>query len=84
MNSLLMQVLWPPIFSAAISIRFSDVAVLLVFILLPSCLITLILIGRIICPKKKRSQSKAYRSPIEVTEGWVDLFNQSLLWVSGE
>ncbi|XP_062241260.1 myelin protein zero-like protein 3 [Platichthys flesus] len=53
----------------AISIRFSDVAVLLVFVLLPSGVITLILIVRIICPKKKRSQSKAYRSPIEVTEG---------------
>nr|XP_019950471.1 PREDICTED: myelin protein zero-like protein 3 [Paralichthys olivaceus] len=53
----------------AISVRFSDVAVLLVFILLPSGVITIILIGQIICPKKKHSQSKAYRSPIEVTEG---------------
>ncbi|XP_074497448.1 myelin protein zero-like protein 3 isoform X1 [Sebastes fasciatus] len=51
------------------SIRFSDVAVLLAFILLPSAIITLILIGRMLCPKKQRSQSKAYRSPIEVTEG---------------
>ncbi|XP_054458154.1 myelin protein zero-like protein 3 [Anoplopoma fimbria] len=51
------------------STRFSDVAVLLVFILLPSTLITLILIGRMLCPKKQRNQSKAYRSPIEVTEG---------------
>lgn len=51
------------------SIRFSDVAVLLAFILLPSAVITLILIGRMLCPKKRRSQSKAYRSPIEVTEG---------------
>ncbi|XP_068441433.1 myelin protein zero-like protein 3 isoform X2 [Clinocottus analis] len=51
------------------SIRFSDVAVLLAFILLPSAVITLILIGRMLCPKKQRSQSKAYRSPIEVTEG---------------
>lgn len=51
------------------SVRFSDVAVLLFFILLPSAIITLILIGRMLCPKKKRNQSKAYRSPIEVTEG---------------
>ncbi|XP_072249018.1 myelin protein zero-like protein 3 [Leuresthes tenuis] len=51
------------------SLRFSDVAVLLAFILLPSGVITLILIGRILCPKKERNQSKAYRSPIEVTEG---------------
>ncbi|KAE8295548.1 Myelin protein zero-like protein 3 Precursor [Larimichthys crocea] len=51
------------------SIRFSDVAVLLAFILLPSGIITLILIGRMLCPKKRRSQSKTYRSPIEVTEG---------------
>ncbi|XP_034557576.1 myelin protein zero-like protein 3 [Notolabrus celidotus] len=51
------------------SVRFSDVAVLLVFILLPSAIITLILIGRMLCPKKQRNQSKSYRSPIEVTEG---------------
>ncbi|XP_070684678.1 myelin protein zero-like protein 3 [Pempheris klunzingeri] len=51
------------------SIRFSDVAVLLFFILLPSAVITLILIGRMLCPKRQRNQSKTYRSPIEVTEG---------------
>lgn len=51
------------------SIRFSDVAVLLFFILLPSAVITLILIGRMMCPKKEHNQSKAHRSPIEVTEG---------------
>lgn len=51
------------------SIRFSDVAVLLAFILLPSAIITLVLIGRMLCPKKQQNQSKAYRSPIEVTEG---------------
>ncbi|KAM7413528.1 hypothetical protein PAMA_020756 [Pampus argenteus] len=53
----------------ALSIRFSDVAVLLCFILLPSTIITLILIGRMFCPKKQHSQSNTYRSPIEVTEG---------------
>ncbi|XP_029922136.1 myelin protein zero-like protein 3 [Myripristis murdjan] len=51
------------------SVRFSDVAVLLAFILLPSALITLILIGRMFCPTKQHRQSKTYRSPIEVTEG---------------
>ncbi|XP_030007436.1 myelin protein zero-like protein 3 isoform X3 [Sphaeramia orbicularis] len=51
------------------SIRFSDVAVLLAFILLPSAVITLILIGRMLCPKKHYNQSRAHRSPIEVTEG---------------
>ncbi|XP_039987752.1 myelin protein zero-like protein 3 isoform X2 [Xiphias gladius] len=51
------------------SIRFSDVVVLLAFILLPSAVITLILIGRMLCPKKQRNKSKVYRSPIEVTEG---------------
>ncbi|KAF0030737.1 hypothetical protein F2P81_017468 [Scophthalmus maximus] len=53
----------------AASVRFSDVTVLLVFILLPSTVVTLILIGRILFPKKERGQSKANRSPIEVTEG---------------
>lgn len=62
----------------ALSVRFSDVAVLLFFILLPSVVITLILIGRIICPKKKRSQSKTYRSPIEVTEGEEYAINPSV------
>ncbi|KAM9853571.1 myelin protein zero-like protein 3 [Aulostomus maculatus] len=51
------------------SLRFSDVAILLVFIILPSTVITLILIGRMLCPTKQHSQSKVYRSPIEVTEG---------------
>ncbi|XP_029374149.1 myelin protein zero-like protein 3 isoform X2 [Echeneis naucrates] len=52
----------------ASSIRFTDVAVLMVFILLPSAVITLVLIGRMFC-SKERNQSKAYRSPIEITEG---------------
>lgn len=53
----------------ASTIRFSDVAVLLAFVLIPSGLITFFLIGRMFCPKKQHNQSKAYRSPIEVTEG---------------
>lgn len=51
------------------SLRFSDVTLLLAFILIPSALLTFFLIGRILCPKKQRSQSKSHRSPIEVTEG---------------
>ncbi|XP_072310928.1 myelin protein zero-like protein 3 [Eucyclogobius newberryi] len=51
------------------SIRFSDVTLLLAFILLPSALLTFFLIGRVLCPKKQRSKSKSLRSPIEVTEG---------------
>ncbi|CAL1570804.1 unnamed protein product [Knipowitschia caucasica] len=53
----------------AARVRFSDVTLLLAFILLPSALLTFFLIGRILCPKKQRSQSKPTRSPIEVTEG---------------
>ncbi|XP_029026927.1 myelin protein zero-like protein 3 isoform X2 [Betta splendens] len=50
-------------------VRFSDVAVLLAFVLLPSAVVTLVLIGRILCPKEGHSQSKSHRSPIEVIEG---------------
>ncbi|XP_034023807.1 myelin protein zero-like protein 3 [Thalassophryne amazonica] len=53
------------------SIRFSDVAVLLTLVLLPSAVITLILIGKMLCPTKQHNQSKSSRSPIEVTEGEV-------------
>lgn len=51
------------------SIRFSDVTVLLVFILLPSAIVMFFLIGRMICPGKIGSRSQRYRSSIEVTEG---------------
>ncbi|KAM6959273.1 myelin protein zero-like protein 3 [Aplochiton taeniatus] len=48
------------------SMRFSDVAMLLAFILLPSAIISLVLIGRMFCgPVKENSQLKYYRSPIE-------------------
>ncbi|XP_056139876.1 myelin protein zero-like protein 3 [Lampris incognitus] len=53
----------------AASVQFSDVAVLLAFILLPSAIITLGLIARMLCPLKQHSHSKSYRSPIEVTNG---------------
>uniref|UniRef100_A0A8C5CBL5 Ig-like domain-containing protein n=1 Tax=Gadus morhua TaxID=8049 RepID=A0A8C5CBL5_GADMO len=56
------------------SVRFSDVGVLLVFVLLPSALVTLGLIARMCCPQKEHSHhSKAYRSPIEVTEESVQI-----------
>ncbi|CAG6006528.1 unnamed protein product [Menidia menidia] len=58
------------------TLRFSDVTVLLAFVILPSGVITLILIGRMFCPKKERSQSKAYRSPIEVVEGEEYIIHQ--------
>ncbi|XP_054651315.1 myelin protein zero-like protein 3 isoform X1 [Dunckerocampus dactyliophorus] len=51
------------------SVRFSDAAVLLFLVLIPSTLLALILIGRMLYPKRQRSQSKGYRSAIEVTEG---------------
>ncbi|KAM4566719.1 myelin protein zero-like protein 3 [Odontesthes bonariensis] len=51
------------------SLRFSDVTALLAFILLPSGVVTLFLILRMFCSDEERNQSKAYRSPIEVTEG---------------
>ncbi|XP_077422949.1 myelin protein zero-like protein 3 isoform X2 [Vanacampus margaritifer] len=53
----------------ASSIRFSDVAVLLFFILIPSTIIALVLIGQMLCPERARSQSKGYRSAIEVADG---------------
>ncbi|XP_046891325.1 myelin protein zero-like protein 3 [Hypomesus transpacificus] len=53
----------------AVAVRFSDVAVLLAFILLPSAVITMALIGRMFCPLRDKNQSHAYRSPIEVMDG---------------
>uniref|UniRef100_A0A4W5M7L4 Ig-like domain-containing protein n=1 Tax=Hucho hucho TaxID=62062 RepID=A0A4W5M7L4_9TELE len=49
------------------AVRFSDVAVLLAFILLPSTIIVLALLGRMCCSPKDKSQAKGYHSPIEVT-----------------
>ncbi|XP_010869140.1 myelin protein zero-like protein 3 [Esox lucius] len=51
------------------AVRFSDVAVLLAFILLPSAVIALVLLGRMCCPVEDENQAKGYRSPIEVTPG---------------
>ncbi|KAL0972751.1 hypothetical protein UPYG_G00194340 [Umbra pygmaea] len=51
------------------AIRFSDVAVLLAFILLPSAVIALALLGCMCCPVKDEIQAQGYRSPIEVTPG---------------
>lgn len=51
-----------------LAVRFSDVAVLLAFILLPSTIIAVALIGRMLCPTSDKSQSQTYHSPIEVTD----------------
>lgn len=51
------------------SISFSDVAILLVSIVLSSTLVVVFLIGRMLCVDKDHNQSHTYRSPIEVTEG---------------
>lgn len=53
-----------------LSVAFTDVAVLLAFILLPSGLTTLVLLGRILCPCWALSEENppvVKRSPIEVT-----------------
>ncbi|XP_052323368.1 myelin protein zero-like protein 3 isoform X2 [Oncorhynchus keta] len=52
-----------------LTVHFSDVAVLLAFILLPSTIITLALLGRMCCPPRDKSQTQGYHSPIEVTPG---------------
>ncbi|XP_049581116.1 myelin protein zero-like protein 3 [Syngnathus scovelli] len=51
------------------TIRFSDIGVLLFFILIPSAIIVLVLIGQMFCPEREHSQSKGYRSAIEVADG---------------
>ncbi|XP_041734760.1 myelin protein zero-like protein 3 [Coregonus clupeaformis] len=58
------------------AVRFSDVAVLLAFILLPSTIITLALLARMCCPPKDKSQVQGYHSPIEVTHGEEPGFKQ--------
>ncbi|XP_077578631.1 myelin protein zero-like protein 3 isoform X1 [Stigmatopora nigra] len=51
------------------SLRFSDVAVLLFLVLIPSTITALILIGQMLCPKRDHNQSQGYRSAIEVEDG---------------
>ena len=62
-------VMMNPLLSTVLAVHFSDVAVLLAFILLPSTIITLALLGRMCCPPRDKSQTQGYHSPIEVTPG---------------
>ncbi|XP_030633469.1 myelin protein zero-like protein 3 [Chanos chanos] len=59
--------------------RFTDVALLLLFVLVPSAGISLVLLGQILCPccdTKERSPNHAVRSPIEVADGEEYLYKQ--------
>ncbi|MCI4385607.1 hypothetical protein PGIGA_G00052500 [Pangasianodon gigas] len=54
------------------SVHFSDIAVLLFFILLPSSLIAMVLLARMVCPccsPRVKSSYLGHHSPIEVTDG---------------
>ncbi|KAF7699700.1 myelin protein zero-like protein 3 [Silurus meridionalis] len=54
------------------SVRFSDVAVLLCFVLLPSSLIAVVLLARMLCPccsPRSKSSQLGHHSPIEVIDG---------------
>ncbi|CAB1347687.1 unnamed protein product [Coregonus sp. 'balchen'] len=44
-----------------LAVSFLDVAVLLAFILLPSAIIALALLGRMCCPPKDKSQAQGFR-----------------------
>ncbi|XP_017564938.1 myelin protein zero-like protein 3 [Pygocentrus nattereri] len=62
-----------------VGVRFSDVAVLLVFVIVPSGLIALVLLVRILCPccsPVKRSSGLGHHSPIEVTDGEEHVYKQ--------
>ncbi|XP_066535704.1 myelin protein zero-like protein 3 [Hoplias malabaricus] len=52
-----------------VGVCFSDVAVLLLFILVPSGLIALMLLGWILCPCCASTRKTSSHSPIEVTDG---------------
>ncbi|RXN02443.1 myelin zero 3 [Labeo rohita] len=52
-----------------LSLTFTDVGVLLVFVLVPSGIVTLLLLGRMLCPcwsESEKSSAAAHHSPIEV------------------
>ncbi|XP_017346910.1 myelin protein zero-like protein 3 [Ictalurus punctatus] len=54
------------------SVHFSDIAVLLFFVLLPSSLIALVLLARMLCPccsPRFKTSHLGHHSPIEVTDG---------------
>ncbi|ROL54684.1 Myelin protein zero-like protein 2 [Anabarilius grahami] len=62
-----------------LSLAFTDVGVLLVFVLVPSGIIMLLLLGRILCPCCSDSQSPAaaQHSPIEVLAGEEYFYGQT-------
>lgn len=61
----------PSVFPSGLSLALTDVGVLLLFVLVPSGVIMLLLLGRILCPCCSDSQSPAaaQHSPIEVVDG---------------
>ncbi|XP_051520968.1 myelin protein zero-like protein 3 [Myxocyprinus asiaticus] len=63
-----------------VSVAFTDVAVLLAFVLVPSALVSLLLLGRTVCPCWAVSESRAatHHSPIEVITGDEDFYKQPL------
>ncbi|KAI4900621.1 hypothetical protein NFI96_013919 [Prochilodus magdalenae] len=57
-----------------VGVRFSDVAVLLLLVIVPSGLIAVLLLVRMLCPccsPVEKSSSLGHHSPIEVTDGGV-------------
>uniref|UniRef100_A0A673MKW9 Myelin protein zero-like protein 3 n=1 Tax=Sinocyclocheilus rhinocerous TaxID=307959 RepID=A0A673MKW9_9TELE len=62
------------------SLAFTDVGVLLVFVLVPSGIITLVLLGRILCPcwsVPEKSPAAAHHSPIEEASGDERFYGQT-------
>ncbi|KAF4104531.1 myelin protein zero-like protein 3 [Onychostoma macrolepis] len=62
-----------------LSLMFTDVGVLLVFVLVPSGIITLVLLGRILCPcwSVSEKSSATHHSPIEEVTGDEDFYGQT-------
>ncbi|XP_016370799.1 myelin protein zero-like protein 3 [Sinocyclocheilus rhinocerous] len=62
-----------------LSVMFTDVGVLLVFVLVPSGIITLVLLGRILCPcwSVKEKSPAAHHSPIEEVTGDEYFYGQT-------
>lgn len=68
-NIVVFSFFFPP---SEASVHFSDIAVLLFFVLLPSSLIALVLLARMLCPccsPRVKSSHLGHHSPIEVTDG---------------
>uniref|UniRef100_A0A8C1YJD0 Ig-like domain-containing protein n=1 Tax=Cyprinus carpio TaxID=7962 RepID=A0A8C1YJD0_CYPCA len=63
-----------------LSVTFTDVGVLLVFVLVPSGIVTLVLLGRILCPCRsvsEKSPAAAHHSPIEEVTGDEYFYGQT-------